>query len=59
MTFLRRLRSPEIIHTVVGQWAHFGGGHGGRVPLTFLDGGDIICHVSPTFFSYGLYSERF
>jgi len=26
-------------------WAQVGGGHGGRVPPTFLDGGDIICHV--------------
>jgi len=34
-------------------------GHGGRVPTTFLDGGDMICCVLPTFFSSGLYSERF
>jgi len=24
-----------------------------RVPPTFLYGGDIICHVTPTFFSLG------
>ena len=31
-------------------WAQLGGGHGGRVPLTFSDSGDIICHV-PSHFS--------
>jgi len=30
-------------------WAQFGGG---RVSLTFSDGGNIICHV-PHFFSLG------
>jgi len=30
-------------------WAQFGGGHGGRVSSTFLDGGDIICYVPPHF----------
>jgi len=33
-------------------WAQFGGGHGGRVP-TFPGGGNVICHVPPTFFSLG------
>ena len=37
----------------VSHWAQFGGGQGGRVPPTFSDGGDIICHVPPTFFSLG------
>jgi len=31
-------------------WVQFGGG---RVPPTFSDGGDIVCHVPPTFFSLG------
>ena len=30
-------------------WAQFGGGHGGRVPHTFSDGGGIICHVPHVF----------
>jgi len=28
-------------------WAQFDGGHGERIPHTFSDGGDIICHVPP------------
>jgi len=34
-------------------WAQFGGGHGRRVPLTFSDRGNIICHVLPTCFCLG------
>jgi len=34
---------------MVPTWAQFGGGHGGRVPPTFSDGGDIICHDPPLF----------
>jgi len=32
-------------------WAKLGGGRGGRVPPTFSDGGDILCHV-PHFFLF-------
>jgi len=34
----------------VQPWAQFGGGHEGRVPFTFADGGDIMCWVHPHFF---------
>jgi len=30
-------------------WAQLGGGHGGRVPSTFSDSGDIICRVPHIF----------
>jgi len=33
-------------------WAQLGGGHERRVPSTFSDSGDIICHIPP-FFSLG------
>jgi len=29
----------------VPAWAQLGGGHRGRVPPTFSDSGDVICHV--------------
>jgi len=31
-------------------WAQLGRGHGGRVPPTFSDSGNVICHV-PSHFS--------
>jgi len=41
----------DFQNQVFHQWAQFVGGHGGRVPPTFSDGWDIICHATPTFFS--------
>ena len=40
-------------------WAKLGGGHGGRVPPTFPDVREIICHVPPYFYLQVLYLERF
>jgi len=38
--YIFRLRSTVgIITSYSYTWAQFGGGHGGRVPLTFSDGG--------------------
>jgi len=39
--------------------ARLDGGHGGRVPLLFSDGGDIIYHDPHIFVLYVLYLKRF
>ena len=48
ITATRRVLSNHVL-----SWARFGGAHGGRVPLTFSDGGvhDMSCPL--TFFSLG------
>jgi len=41
------MKNAAIVHTHT--WTQSGGGHGGRVPPTFSDSGDIICHFPHIF----------
>jgi len=49
LEWIKKLVEDAYRLTKAYPWAQLGGGHGGRVPPTFSDSGDIICHTPRIF----------